>query len=137
MFTRMRSSSLAVALSGLMLTAPVGAQEAGSSQAQQQAQHDYSEKKLEAFAAAATEVNKIMFAWRGRMQQAENQEEQQQMLQQANEEIVAIVQETPNINMQEYQEIATAAGEDQALAEELRNRVREKMEGTEGTGGGQ
>ena len=129
-----RFSSLAAVLSGVLLAMPVAAQDAGAAQAQEQAGQEYSEQKLDAFAAAATEVNKIMFAWRGRMQQAENEQEQQEMLQQANEEVVAIVQETPNITMQEYQEIATAAGEDQTLADDLRERVRAKMESEQGGG---
>jgi len=129
-----RFSPLMAVLGSVLLVTPVAAQEAGGAQAQQQAGQEYSEQKLDAFAAAATEVNKVMFAWRGRMQQAENQEEQQAMLQQANEEIVTIVQNTPHITMQEYQAIATAAGEDQSLADDLRERVRVKMESEQGGG---
>jgi len=129
-----RFSPLMAVLGSVLLVTPVAAQEAGGAQTQQQAGQEYSEQKLDAFAAAATEVNKVMFAWRGRMQQAENQEEQQAMLQQANEEIVTIVQNTPHITMQEYQAIATAAGEDQSLADDLRERVRVKMESEQGGG---
>lgn len=126
--------SLAAILSGALLAAPVAAQDAADGQAQQEAGQAFSDEKLDAFAEAATEVNKVMFAWRGRMQQAKNQQEQQEMLQQANEEIVTIVQDTANISMQEYQAIATAAGEDQSLADDLRARVRKKMQDEQGGG---
>jgi len=120
---------------GLGLTIALGAVPAaaqpGGGQGQQQQnvpEADFSEEKLDAFADAAVEVNDVMLDWREKMQQAEDQSAQQEMLQKANEEIVAIVEETPNINFEEYQEIATVAGQNQQFAEKLRGRVQDKME---------
>jgi len=120
--------TLATALAAILAAAHAPAQQPGSDTQQAQPAADYSDAKLDAFAEAASEVNRIMFAWRGRMQQASGEQEQQEMLQQANQEIQTAVQETPNISMEEYQEIATAAGQNPELAETLRERVRAHME---------
>jgi len=109
-------------------------QQRGQQQQQQQPapEPDFSEKKLDAFAEAAVEVNDVMLEWREKMQQAEDQSAQQEMLQKANEEIAAIVEETPNITFEEYQEIAQVAGQNQEFAKKMRTRVEEKMQNQEG-----
>lgn len=129
----LRTAFAAFAAAGLVAGAATAQQpQQQMQQPQTQPAPDFPEEKLDAFAEVATEVNKVIFDWRGRIQQAENEEERQSLTDEANRDIAekteVLISDTPDISMQEYQQIAQAAGQDPQLRQELQQRVREKME---------
>lgn len=80
------------------------------------AQTDISEAKLEAFVAAAVSVSQIIEQWTPRIESAESQEAADDLLDQANAELVAAIEETGGITLEEYKEISQAAQADPSLS---------------------
>lgn len=93
----------------------------GSSIANSQTTEPYDQAKLEAFATAAINTNKLMARWQPLVDQANNAEEAISLTEQANEEIVMMIENTPNLDLAEFQEISEAAQADPALM----NRINE------------
>ncbi len=87
-------------------------------QQQQQASIEVSDAEVKQFAAVYEESSEIREDYTQQFQQAEDQEEAQKIQREANEEIKAVIEESP-LSMERYQEIARATAQDT----ELRNRI--------------
>lgn len=79
---------------------------------------DVSDAEIAAFASAMGEVQQIGQEWTQRMQEAEGEQEVAEMRQQAQEEMVGAI-ESEGLSVEEYNEIATAAQQDQELAQRI------------------
>jgi GTP1/Obg family GTP-binding protein len=94
---------------------------------QAHAQNDFAPAKLDAFAAAAAAVNTLGRQWMTRIESAGSEEEAAQMRQQARSEMVAVIEETNGISLEEYKQIAQAAQSDPELRSQLENMLKEKL----------
>lgn len=83
------------------------------------AQAEFEQGKLESFVTAAIAVNDLIERWGPRIEQAESDQEAAQMRQQANDEMVAAINQTEGISVQEYQNIVQAARNDPELSGQL------------------
>ncbi len=101
---RRATGAMIVALS--LVSLPIGAS---------QAQEQYQQAKLESFVTAALAVNKLIEQWTPRIQGAQNETEATQMREQANGELVAVIQQSEGITVDEYRQISQAAQSDPAL----------------------
>jgi len=79
------------------------------------AQAAVSDDKIHAFLTAAMSVNKVIEQWTPRIEGAESQEAADELLAQANAELVAVIEGTDGISPDEYKQIAEAARTDPAL----------------------
>jgi hypothetical protein len=104
----------------------------GQQQSQQAAQTpDFSEQKLNAFASAAVKVSEVRRAWAPKIRKAQqggDKEKAQKLAQQATGEMRTTIQDTDNISVKEYRQIAQAAQQDKQLAQELSGIVKDKMQ---------
>jgi hypothetical protein len=109
----------------------------GNQQGQQQSQNsqqsapDFSERKLDAFASAAVKVSEVRRAWAPKIRKAQqggDKQKAQKLAQQATGEMRTTIQDTDNISVKEYRQIAQAAQKDQDLAKELSGIVQKKMQ---------
>ena len=135
-----RITRIAALALGLALVAPAGqpalAADGGQqgqqmSQTSQQSAPDFSEQKLEAFASAAVKVSEVRRAWAPKIRKAQqggDKEKAQQLAQQATGEMRTTIEDSENISVKEYQQIAQAAQQDEQLAKELSGMVKEKMD---------
>jgi len=113
-------------------------------QAQQTAQQsgstpEFGEQKLDAFADAAVKVSQVRSDWAPKIRKAQqngDDQKAQELSKQATGEMRSSIEETDNISVQEYQQIAQAAQQDQNLAKELSSMMQEKMP-NQGQQGGQ
>jgi len=85
---------------------------------------DVSQEQIQAFAAAMVEVQQLGQEWTQKMQQTEDQEELSQMQQQAQEEMMGAI-EDQGMTVEEYNEIATAAQQDQELAQQIQQAAQQ------------
>lgn len=126
---------------GLALVATAGqpalaadGQQQSAQQGQQQSQQsapDFSDQKLNAFASAAVKVSEVRRAWAPKIRKAQqggDKQKAQKLAQQATGEMRTTIQDTDNISVKEYRQIAQAAQNDQALAKELSGIVQNKMQ---------
>jgi Domain of unknown function (DUF4168) len=81
----------------------------------------YSDDKLQAFAEAAVEVGGIQQDATVQLQDAQDEAAQSAVVEQANADMVAVIEATDGISVPEYMEIAEAAQVD----ETLRSRIEE------------
>jgi Domain of unknown function (DUF4168) len=79
------------------------------------AEQQYDQAKLESFVTAALAVNQLVEQWTPRIQGAQNETEATQMREQANGELVAAIQQSNGISVDEYRQISEAAQSDPAL----------------------
>lgn len=122
---RLRTTALAA---GFALATTVGgaalAQQAPDQQTpDQQAptmapQAEFSQTQIQAFAGAAREVGEVQQSYDLRMQEAADAEEMQQLQQEAQNQMVAVVEEH-GLSPDEYNAILQAAHADQALYQEI------------------
>lgn len=133
-FTRIAALALSLALVGAA-GQPALAADGDTQQAQQNSQQsasaDFSEQKLDAFANAAVKVSEVRRAWAPKIRKAQqggNKQKAQQLAQQATGEMRTTIEQADNISVQEYQQIAQAAQQDQELAKELSGIVQQKMQ---------
>jgi uncharacterized protein DUF4168 len=101
---RRATGAMIVALSLVYL--PIGAP---------QAEEQYEQAKLESFVTAAIAVNRLIEQWTPRIQGAQNETEATQMREQANGELVAAIEQSDGITIDEYRQISQAAQSDPAL----------------------
>ena len=102
-----------------------GQQQGGSAmqgQQQQAAPADFGDAELEKFVSAQEGINEIRDEYMARIESADSQEEAQKLQQEANEEMVGTI-EGEDLDIQTYNEIATAYNSDP----ETRERVDSMM----------
>jgi hypothetical protein len=80
-----------------------------------QAAQQYEQAKLESFVTAAIAVNQLVEQWTPRIQGAQNETEAAQLRAQANHELVAAIQQSNGISVEEYRQISEAAQSDPTL----------------------
>lgn len=131
---RLLAVALAALIAGGIGTTP-NAEAAGSNDQQaqsqsQQATPDFSEAKLEAFTVAAVEVSTVLREWGPKVKKAQNAgdtEKAQKLAGEVRGKAKAAIQETDGITLAEYNQIAKAARNDQALNKKLTKMVRDRQ----------
>ena len=117
------ATATAIALVAAPL-APALAQEAAP--VPQMQPEDVSDEMLTAFAMAALTVSEVAESYRSRIGEAQDDAARQQDLQQqAQEEMVQAVEDTDGITVEEYVAISDAARADAALNERVMSRIEE------------
>jgi len=122
MRTKAPVAALAMAL-GLALAVP-GAVVAQDAEGQSAPKTNWSDTKLEGFVTAAVAVQDVYENWRPRIDNAENAEEQQKLRQQANDQAVSAVEESP-ITVKEYTQINRAMQTDPEFYKKVRGMLDE------------
>lgn len=87
-----------------------------SATATAQTKQDFSDKKLVAFATAASQVDALIRQWRPRIAGALTSEQATKLREDANTAFVAAIERTKGISVTEYQKINKAARADPKLA---------------------
>jgi ribosome-binding protein aMBF1 (putative translation factor) len=90
-----------------------------------QAQESYSDAKLQSFAEAAVKLIGIRSDYQSQMGDASSNEERQQLQQQTNQRMAQAVEDTDGISIEEYNEIAQASRNDQALAQKINGYIED------------
>lgn len=103
------------AIAGPVVMPAAQAQEAG----------DFSDDKLQSFAEAAIKLSQIRSEYQAEMGSMESDQERQQLQQQTNQRMAQAVEETDGINIEEYNEIATASQADEELAEKVNEYIKD------------
>ncbi len=106
---------LALALS-LSVGAPAGAQT------------EYQKPKLEAFVKAAIEVENVIKRWGPQIKAAKSEQQAKDLESQARTELIAAVESTDGITMDEYNQIVTESRNDRVLQARL-GKIYEEMKG--------
>lgn len=96
----------------------------------QQPAQDFSDETLRSFAVAFLEVDQINKEYTPRLQAAQTPEEQQQLQEEASQQMVSAVENSEGITVQEYTSIMQAAQADPELAQKLTNYIGEAAGGT-------
>ncbi len=91
-----------------------------------QAQDDFGKAKLEAFITAAVTVESLVQQWVPQISGAESQEQAEKLQQQAQAELLAAIEGTDGITVEEYQRIGEAARIDPALSARLQKMFLDK-----------
>lgn len=127
------AAALVMLVGGLMLSAPASAQQ---QQEQPQAQEpiEVSDDELETFAEAHLEVQEVRAELQASLQQAENAEEAQSAQQEANAEMVEIIQDH-DMTTERFSEIVNGINADPELQERFDEVVEELTEDEDGGGG--
>lgn len=118
------AAALTLAVAGAFATAPAPAlaqNASGQSETQQ-----FSDAKLQAYAAAAVEVSQLMQEWRPKMQKARkdgDKEKMKSIQQDANADLVRSIKDAEGITLDEYKNITSAARQDKALYKKLNRMV--------------
>jgi len=108
-----------------------GQQQRGQQQQQQQQQQNFSEQDIKAYANAATEISELQKKFQSQLQNAESAEDQQSVQEKANQAMIKAIKDA-GLSLEKYNQIATAAQNNQELAK----RIRDQMQGQMGGGGG-
>ena len=90
------------------------------------AAEQYDQAKLESFVTAALAVNKLVEQWTPRIQGAQNETEAAQLREQANGELMAAIQQSNGISVDEYRQISQAAQSDPTLMDRI-SQIFDKM----------
>lgn len=127
------ATALVMLVGGLMLSAPASAQQ---QQEQPQAQEpiEVSDDELETFAEAHLEVQEVRTELQASLQQAENAEEAQSAQQEANAEMVEIIQDH-DMTTERFSRIVNGINADPELQERFDEVVEELTEDEDGGGG--
>lgn len=91
------------------------------------AQGNFEDAKLDAFAAAAASIDRLGQRWLPRIEGAASQSEAEQLRQQARSEMIAAIEKTVGITLDEYRQIAQAAQGDPGLRSKLEGLLKEKL----------
>jgi hypothetical protein len=75
----------------------------------------YDDTKLQSFVTAALSVNELIQQWTPRIQGAQNEAEAADLRTQANSELIAAIEKTDGMTVDEYREISLAAQSDPTL----------------------
>lgn len=95
----------------------------------QPAQQEFTEDTLQSFAVAFLQVDEINKTYTPRLQEAATPEEQQQIQEEASQEMVTAVENADGITVQEYTSIMQAAQADPDLAQRLTQYIGEASQG--------
>jgi hypothetical protein len=130
---RLRDSLVALSILGLA----AGPLAAGSAAAQDEIQPEtemqapavsFDEQTLQSFVVAFLQVDQINRTYLPQMQEADTAEEQQQVQQQATQEMVTAVENAEGISVEEYNTIIETAQTDPNLAQQINDMIREAVE---------
>lgn len=122
--TAILGSCALVTAVGVMPTA-VAANDAGQHQPlliQAQAEQ-FDDATIDAFAAAQMRVAEIRALYAAQFEAAETDEQRMQVSEEATEEMIAAVEATPDITLEEYDAVIQAANEDPALVERINEAI--------------
>lgn len=114
--------SMKAALGAALLVAGIVLAAFGSARAQD----DFAKAKLEAFITAAVAVETLVQQWVPQISGAESQEQAEKLQKQAQAELLAAIEGTDGITVEEYQKIGEAARNDPALSARLQKMFLEK-----------
>jgi Spy/CpxP family protein refolding chaperone len=84
---------------------------------------EFDDATIEAFAAAQVRLGELQALYTARMEAAETDEQRTQISEEATQEMVAAVEATPNITVEEYGAVIQAANEDPALVERINEAI--------------
>ncbi|MGI3212861.1 DUF4168 domain-containing protein [Roseovarius tibetensis] len=118
--TTFKATTTAIALA--LASAPMVALTAQSAAAQSETQ--YSSEELDIFTTALLDVAEVRQKYTSRLQSAETEEQQAAIVEEANDEITQVIEDTDGITFDRYTEIARAANQDQALNQRIIKRVQ-------------
>ncbi len=107
-FSKTVATTTAAAALALATALPATAQDA-----------EYTDEQIEAFAEAALDVAEIRDAYAADLAAVESEEEQQALVDEGNEAMIAAIEDSPSISLDEYLEIGEAAAEDPELGEQI------------------
>lgn len=119
-FKQYKGSFMKLATTGIARTMTLAALLVWAASATSYAQSAFSDQKLEAFVAAAVAVTELSEQWRQRIGDAGSEEKANALREQANQELVAAVEGTDGITVQEYKDISDAARGDPELSAKIR-----------------
>lgn len=111
----------ATAAFGLFATTPVIAQT--TAPAPEAAETDFSDDKLDAFVAALQEVDTVRQTYIPQIEAAADEQEQQELVDEANTAITDTIEGTPDISVDEYVTIAQLAQQNPELNQRIVDRV--------------
>lgn len=123
----LKTTTLAFGLA--MTAASVTALSVQSVAAQEAA--DYSGEQLDAFTVAYLQVIDLREQYAPVLEAAETEEQQQEIIDEANVEILDAIENTDGMSVEEYEAIAQDAAEDQDLSERIMARVEEMASAVE------
>lgn len=86
---------------------------------------DFADEQIDAFANATFEMEKIQDKYAQKLQGVENETEQQDLLQQADTEMRATIEESNDLTVDDYLAINRAASTDQELNQRIAQRLQE------------
>lgn len=95
----------------------------------QAAEAQYSDSDLNSFVDAAMKVMALRQTYQARLQAAENEEDQQALVRQAQEEMKEVIVQTDGIDVPTYTAIGEAAQADDALNQRITALFQERMPG--------
>ena len=96
-----------------------------------QSQGSYSEQKLQAYASAHIQVAELVSEYRPALesaQQAGEAKKVESLQQEANKELIGLIEDANNISIDEYREITAAARQDQELFQRLQSMVTQMQQ---------
>lgn len=124
----MAATTCGLALAPLIAAAPVLAQD---TDAATQAETQYSDEMLSAFVVAALDVADLRQTYQARLEAAPTPEEQQAIVDEANNEILGVVESAEGITVEEYIEIGQIAAADPALNARIIDLMQDEMPAAE------
>ncbi|MDJ0949947.1 MAG: DUF4168 domain-containing protein [Alphaproteobacteria bacterium] len=89
------------------------------------AEGTYTDAKLKAFVVAARQINRVIDEWAPKIDAAKTEAEAGAMAKEANDLLVATVEKTEGITLDEYNEIARTARTDAALSDRIRGLAKD------------
>ncbi|ARO30741.1 hypothetical protein NXC14_CH02820 [Rhizobium sp. NXC14] len=138
MITRYTSlATMTAAVFSLLALSPASATELAQAQQQPPAQGQapmqgqggtgaaspVSDQKLEAFAVAYVQVDKVRQEYSAKIDATKDQASKQKLQDEAKKQMVETVQASPDISVEEYSSILTAAQSDPALAKKVLDKI--------------
>lgn len=126
MIFNLRRMIAAVLAAAVMAIGAAGV--AGPAVAQEAETAEFSEQKLQAYAEAAIEVTNVIEEWQPRIQAARQDGDEahaEELIQEANADLIATIQDADGISFEEYQDISVAAQQDPQLHERLSDKVQQ------------
>ncbi|MBX5131533.1 hypothetical protein CO660_06835 [Rhizobium sp. L9] len=138
MITRYTSlATMTAAVLSLLALSPASATELAQAQQQPPAQGQapmqgqggtgaaspVSDQKLEAFAVAYVQVDKVRQEYSAKIDATKDQASKQKLQDEAKKQMVETVQASPDISVEEYSSILTAAQSDPALAKKVLEKI--------------
>lgn len=112
--------ALTTAPVAIMTTQGAAAQETQDAQETQ----EYSAEQIDVFTGTLLDVADVRNKYTPALQSAENKDQQEAIIEEANAEIKAVIEAAEGLSMDQYIEIAQAASEDEALNARIVERVK-------------